>query len=128
MKSAACHHQLRPFSIDTVDVADLNIRFHREHEQLKCMPRHRTLVSAGERERADHAKSNILIDGIFAEGHANAPCPELPLDLCNYLRGRPAIFLRLHPLFGNESGCTRVGLGVYGLALPLVLFADLLLV
>jgi hypothetical protein len=106
----------------------LNKRLHRKHEQLKGMLRHHTLVSADERERAKHAKRNIPIDGIFAEGHANAPCPELPLNQCNHMRGRPAIFLRLHPLFGNESGRTRVGLGVYGLALPLVLFADLLLV
>ena len=92
------------------------------------MIRHHTLVSTDEGERAKHAKSNIPIDGIIAEGHAIAPCPELPLDLCNHLRGCPAIFLRLHPLLGNESGCTRMGLGVYGLALPLVLSADLLLV
>ena len=81
-----------------------------------------------ERKRAKHAKSNIPIDGFFAEGHALAPCPELPLDLCIHLYCLPAIFLRLHPLFGNENGCVRVGLGVSGLALPLVLFADLLLV
>jgi hypothetical protein len=31
------------------------------------------------------------------------------------------------PLFGNKSGCACVGLGMNGLALPLVLFADLLL-
>jgi len=86
------------------------------------------LVSADEREHTKHAKSNIPIDGIFAEGHVIAPRPELHLDLCNHLRGRLVIFLWLHPLFGNESGRTRVGLGVYGLALSLVLFADLLLV
>ena len=42
---------------------------------------------------AKHAVSNIPIDGIFAEGHAIAPCPELPLDLCNHLCGRLVIWL-----------------------------------
>jgi len=122
------HQQRRSFAVDTVHIANLNRQLHREHEQLKGMLWHHTLVSVDEGARAKHAKSNIPIDGIFAEGHAIAPCPELSLDLCNHLRGRLAIFLWLHPLFGNESGRTCVGLGVYGLVLPLILFADLLLV
>ena len=73
------HHQRRPFGVDTVHIADLNKRLHREHEQLKGMLRHHTLVSADERERAKHAKSNIPCDGIFAEGHVIAPCvPSTP--------------------------------------------------
>jgi hypothetical protein len=59
------HHQRRPSGVDTVHIADLKKRLHREHEQLKGMLLHHTLVSADERERAKHAKSNIPIDGIF---------------------------------------------------------------
>ncbi len=73
------HHQRRPFGVDTVHIADLNKRLHREHEKLKGMLRHHTLVSVDERERAKHAKSNIPCDGFFAEGHAIAPCvPSTP--------------------------------------------------
>ena len=57
-----------------------------------------------------------------------APHIELPLDLRNHLCGCSAVFLRVCPLFSNKSGCTCVGLGVYGLAIPLVLFSDLHLV
>jgi hypothetical protein len=45
------------------------------------MLRHHILVSTDKRECAKHAMSNIPIDGIFAEGHDIATCPELPLDL-----------------------------------------------
>jgi hypothetical protein len=34
-----------------------------------------------------------------------------------------ADFLQHHPLFSDESGCTRVGLGANSLALPLILLA-----
>jgi len=122
------HHQLRSFGVDAVDVANMSVRLPRKHKQLKRMPRHHTIVSAGKRERANHAKSNIPVDGISAEGHAIASHTELPMDLCNHLGGRLAVFFWHCPLFGNKIGCTRVGLSVNGLVITLVLIADLLLV
>ena len=57
-----------------------------------------------------------------------APCPEFPLNLCNHLCGRSKVLLRQRPLFGYESSCARVSLGMNNPALSLVLFSDLLLV
>jgi hypothetical protein len=51
-----------------------------------------------------------------------------PLHLRNHLHGCLANFLWHHPLFGDKSGHTRVGLGMNGFALSLVLVVDLLLV
>ena len=122
------HYQLFSFRHDTVDVAYLNVRLDREHKQVEGMPRHRTLISTGERERSDHAKLDVSIYRIFIQRRTMAPCPKLPLDLRDHLCGRSTILHRQSPLFGDENGCARVGLGVNDLALTLVLLSDLLLV
>ena len=49
------------------------------------------------------------------------------LHLFDHLCSRVTILLLLCPLFGNESGRTCVGLGMYGHLLPLVLPCNLLL-
>ena len=100
----------------------------REHKQVEGMPRHRALISTGERERSDHAKLDVSIYHIFIQRRTMAPCPKLPLDLRDHLCGRSTVLLRQSPLFGDENGCARVGLGVNDLALTLVLLSDLLLV
>ena len=122
------HHQLLLFNHNTIDIIDKNIRLYHEHEKIEDMQRHCILISPGKRERANHAKSNIPIDHVFAQGDAKSTRPELPLDLLEHLHGCLADFRWLRPLFGNKSESVCVFLGVNSLALPLILFANLLLV
>ena len=103
------HHYFFSFSHDTIDVVYLNKRLNREHKQIEGMPRHRTLISSGERERSDHAKLDVSIYRIFIQRRTMAPCPKLPLDLRDHLCGRSTVLLWQSPLFGDESGCARVG-------------------
>ena len=86
--------------------------------------RHRPLISPGKRELADHVQRHISVDCRLTLRYRNFPCPEPPLDLHNHLCSRTTVLLLLCPLFGNESGRTCVGLGVYGPVLPLVLPGD----
>ena len=121
-------NQLRPFNHDTVDVVDLNEGLNREHKQIEGIPWYRTTISSGDRERSDHAKLDVSIYRSFIQRRTTAPCPKLPLDLRDHLCGRSTVLLWQRPLFGDESCCSRMGLGVNGLALFLVLLGYLLLV
>jgi len=81
------HHYFFSFSHDTIDVGYLNKRLNREHKKIEGMPRHRTLISSGERERSDHAKLDVSIYRIFIQHCTMALCPKLPLDLRDHLCG-----------------------------------------
>jgi hypothetical protein len=123
-------HDHERVALDMIFVYPLYLykRLGGDHEQLlKRGMRHRPLISLGKRERANRVQRDILVDCRLTHRHRKAPCPELPLDLRNHLCSRVTVLLLLRPLFGNESGRTCVGLGVYGPVLPLVLPRDLLL-
>jgi hypothetical protein len=117
-----------PFDHNTVELVDLYVRLYREHEKIEGVQWHHTLIPPGEWKCANPAKSNVSIDCVFAKIDAISACPELPLDQLDHQHDRAADILRLCPLFGNESGCARMCLGVNGLALCLILPADLRLV
>lgn len=78
-------------------------------------------------EHADHDKCELLIDRVLDQIDTISAHPELPIDLMDHLCGSAAVILRLRSLFGDESGCTYMCLGVNGLALALILLANLLL-
>ena len=88
--------------------------------------RHRPLIFPGKSERANHVQRAISVDCRLTHRYRNFPCPAPSLDLHNHLClcSRTTVLLLLRPLFGNESGRTCVGLGVYGPVLPLVLPGD----
>ena len=69
-----------------------------------------------------------MIDRVLAQIDAISAHPELPIDLMDHLRGCTAVILQLRSLFGDESDCTRMCLGMNGLALALILLlANMLL-
>ena len=91
------------------------------------MWQNQTFVASDKRESPNHIDAHVSIDCDLAEGDAKSTCPELPLDLLEYLRGCALVLLLFSLLFGDQGGGASVGLGVYGLLLLSILLFDLLL-
>jgi hypothetical protein len=89
--------------------------------------RNKTIVPLDKRDRANLIETHILIYCGLAEVDAKSSHPELPLNLLDHLQCHVFVLFLLHPLFSNESGCTRMSLVMQDLALPIVLEVHLLL-